>query len=70
METVDGALQLELSEQVCDRSITLARALLQSHAIGHVHPTVGIADEPSFWSALATTFTVCREEPSIVARNS
>src|SRR4029450_3444677 len=39
------ALQLELSEQVLDRSITLAGALLQSRAIEHVHATVRIADD-------------------------
>ena len=45
VQTVDGGLQLELSEQVLDRSVTLARALLQSHAIEHVHATVGIAND-------------------------
>src|SRR5687767_13835917 len=38
-------LQLELSERVLDRSVTLARALLQSPAIQHVHATVRIADD-------------------------
>ena len=45
---MNSALQLELSEQVFDCPITLARALLQSHAIEHVHPTVGIANDALF----------------------
>src|SRR4029453_7993488 len=39
------ALQLELSEEVLDRSVTLARALLQSRAIEHFDATVRIADD-------------------------
>ena len=63
-------LQLEPSEQVLDRSVTLARAMLQSHAIKNVHATVRIADDAFLLQPLATTFTVWREEPSIIARNS
>ena len=42
---MSSALQLEPGKQVLDRSVTLARALLQSHAIDHVHATVRIADD-------------------------
>ena len=42
---MDSALQLELSEQILDRSITLARTLLQSYAVEHVHTTVRIAND-------------------------
>jgi hypothetical protein len=46
MERRDAAaLQLEPSEQVLDRSVTFARALLESHAIQHVHVAVRIADD-------------------------
>src|SRR4029450_11503402 len=40
-----SALQLEPSEQVLDRSVTLARALLESPAIENVHAAVRIADD-------------------------
>ena len=42
---LSSGLQLELSEQVLDRPVTLARAMLQSHAIANVHATVRIADD-------------------------
>ena len=46
------------SEQVFDRSVTLARALLQSHADPDVYATVRVADDAFlFAGALATTLT-------------
>jgi hypothetical protein len=57
-------------EMSFDRAVALARCRLQALTVEDGDAAVRVFDQPAFCNVPATTVTVGRVEPSIIARNS